>query len=154
MNLAVLISRVADDQWHALEDDLVAGRAQASRRPDGRVFVSVDAWHDATFERLAEAMLAALPRPLYTVVDEADRDLTDRWRRAGFTVRRREWEYTVPTSPDATSPPPGVTIKPFGSALATPLRALDRTIRAEVAAWADMPAEVLVRPEPDPSKYA
>jgi ribosomal protein S18 acetylase RimI-like enzyme len=159
---AVLISRVAPGQWHALEDDLVVGRGETARRPDGRMFVSIDAWHDAAFDRLAEAMLAALPRPLHTVVAEADLDLTSRWQRAGFTTRRREWEYAVPTDPHVTGlgsalPPAGVTIKPFGSAEEAPLRALDRTIRDEVAAglgWQDMPAEVLVRPVLDPSKYA
>src|SRR5258705_2052120 len=99
---AVLISRVGPDQWHALEDDLVVGRGEMSRRRDGRMFVSIDAWHDAAFDRLAEAMLTALPRPLHTVVDEADLDLTARWQRAGFTTRRREWEYAVPTDPRAT----------------------------------------------------
>ncbi|MFI5891759.1 GNAT family N-acetyltransferase [Actinoplanes sp. NPDC051513] len=159
---AVLISRVAADQWHALEDDLVVGRGEASRRADGRLFVSIDAWHGAAFDRLAAAMLAALPRPLHTVVDEADLDLTARWQRAGFTIRRREWEYAVPTDPGATGldealPPPGVTIVAFGRAEEAPLRALDRTIRDEVeaaAGWQDMPAEVLTRPVLDPSKYA
>jgi len=154
---AVLISRVAPGQWHALEDDLVVGRGEVSHRPDARLFVSIDAWHDAAFDRLAEAMLAALPRPLHTVVEEADAGLTARWRRAGFTIRRREWEYAVPTGADPALPPPGVTIKAFGSAQEAPLRALDATIRAEVAAglgWPDMPAEILVRPGMDPSKYA
>jgi GNAT superfamily N-acetyltransferase len=159
---AVLISRVGPGRWHALEDDLVVGRGEASRRPDERMFISIDAWHGAAFERLAEAMVAALPRPLHTVVEEADLDLTIRWQRAGFTTRRREWEYTVPTDPRATGlgsalPPPGVTIKAFGSAEEAPLRALDRAIRDEVAAgpgWQDMPAEVLVPPVLDPSKYA
>jgi GNAT superfamily N-acetyltransferase len=159
---AVLISHVAPGRWHALEDDLVAGRGETAQRPDGRMFVSIDAWHDAAFDRLAEAMLAALPRPLHTMVAEADLDLTTRWQRAGFTTRRREWDYAVPTDPRATRlgpalPPPGVTIKAFGSAEEAPLRALDRVIRAEVAAgpgWPDMPAEVLVRPQLDPSTYA
>src|SRR5436309_15880432 len=93
----VLISRVAPSQWHALEDDLVVGRGEASRRPDGRIFVSIDAWHDAAFQRLAEAMLTALPRPLHTLVGEAEVELTLRWQRAGFTTRRREWEYALPT---------------------------------------------------------
>ncbi len=158
----VLISRVASGRWHALEDDLVAGRGEASRRPDGRLFVSIDAWHGAAFDRLAQAMLATLTRPLHTVVDEADLDLTARWRRAGFTTRRREWEYAVPTDPRVTGldqalPPPGVTIKAFGRAEEAPLRALDRTIRDEVEAgpgWQDMPAEVLARPGLDPSRYA
>ena len=158
----VLMSRVAPGQWHALENDLVVGRGEASRRPDGRMFVSIDAWHRAAFDRLAETMLAALPRPLHTVVDEADLDLTVQWQRAGFTTRRREWEYAVRTDPrvtglDSALPPADVTIKGFGRAEEIPLRALDRVIRHEVAAgagWPDMPAEVLVRPVLDQSKCA
>jgi ribosomal protein S18 acetylase RimI-like enzyme len=159
---AVLVSRVAAGQWHALEDDLVVGRGEVSRRPDGRMFLSIDAWHGAAFDRLAEAILATLPRPLYTVVDEADLDLTVQWQLVGFTTRRREWEYAVPTDLRAAGldwalPPPGVTIKAFGRAQEAPLRALDSTIRDEVAAgpgWQDMPAEVLVDPVLDPSRYA
>ncbi|GAA0921985.1 GNAT family N-acetyltransferase [Virgisporangium aurantiacum] len=155
----VLISRVAADQWHALEDDLVIGRGAMSHRPDGLMFVSIDAWHDAAFARLAEVMLAALPRPLHTVVDEADLDLTAQWQRAGFTTRRREWEYAVPTDPHATGlgpPPPDVTVLGLGRAEEAPLRDLDRTIRAEIEAgpgWQDMPAEVIAVPGLDPSKY-
>ncbi|WP_238013374.1 GNAT family N-acetyltransferase [Dactylosporangium sp. AC04546] len=157
----VLISRVAPRQWHALEDDLVVGRGETSTRPDGRIFVSIDAWHGAAFDALVEAMLAALPRPLHTVVDEADLDLTAQWQRAGFTTRRREWEYVVPTDPHVTgldsALSPGVTIQAFGSAQEAPLRALDRMIRDEVEAgqgWQDMPAEVLTTPVLDPSRYA
>ncbi|MBX7547658.1 GNAT family N-acetyltransferase [Streptomyces sp. NPDC004232] len=164
---AVLVTRVADRQWHALDDDLVVGRGLAVHRPDGRLFVSIDAWHDATFDRLAEAMLPELPAPLYTVVDESDVELTAAWQRAGFTIRRREWEYVVPTDPQITGleavlPPSGVTIVPAGQADETLLRAVDRAIRDEVEAtdgwWQSMPAEVIPRPEGDtivdPSKYA
>ncbi|MFD5855577.1 GNAT family N-acetyltransferase [Streptomyces chartreusis] len=163
---AVMITRVADRQWHALDDDLVVGRGYAKHRLDGRLFASIDAWHDAAFDRLAEAMLAALPAPLYTVVDEADVELTADWRRAGFTIRRREWEYAVPTDPritglDEVLLPPGVTIVPAGQADEGLLRAVDRAIRDEVEAtvgWHSMPAEVIPRPEGDtiidPSKYA
>ncbi|MFD7878241.1 GNAT family N-acetyltransferase [Streptomyces sp. NPDC059766] len=163
---AVVITRVADRQWHALDDDLVVGRGHAQHRPDGRLFVSIDAWHDATFDRLAEAMLAQLPAPLHTVVDEADTGLTAGWRRAGFTVRRREWEYAVPTDPQLTGlgavlPPAGVTIVPAGRTDVTLLRAVDRAIRDEVEAsvgWQSMPVEVISHPEGDtivdPSKYA
>ncbi|QUW84034.1 GNAT family N-acetyltransferase [Streptomyces mirabilis] len=164
---AVMITRVADRQWHALDDDLVVGRGHAEHRHDGRLFVSIDAWHDATFDRLAEVMLAQLPAPLYTVVDEADVELTAGWRRAGFTIRRREWEYVVPTDPRVTGlgevlPPSGVTIVPAGHADECLLRAVDRAIRDEVEAtagwWQSMPAEVIPRPEDDtivdPSKYA
>ena len=163
---AVTITRVGDRQWHALDDDLVVGRGHAQHRSDGRLFVSIDAWHDAPFDRLAEAMLAQLPTPVHTVVDEADAELTARWRRAGFTVRRREWEYAVPTDPRTTGladvlPPPGVTIVPAGQADESLLRAVDRAIRDEVEAsvgWQSMPAEVIPFPEGDtvvdPSKYA
>ncbi|MFF1542661.1 GNAT family N-acetyltransferase [Streptomyces sp. NPDC058291] len=163
---AVTITRVADRQWHALDDDLVVGRGYAHPRPDGRLFVGIDAWHDAAFDRLAEAMVTELPAPLYTVVDEADAELTVGWRRAGFTVRRREWEYVVPTDPrvtglEAVRPPAGVTIVPAGRADEGLLRAVDRAIRDEVEAtvgWQSMPAEVIPRPEGDtvvdPSAYA
>jgi ribosomal protein S18 acetylase RimI-like enzyme len=163
----VVITRVADRQWHALDDDLVVGRGYAAPRPDGRLFVGIDAWHDAAFDRLAEAMPAELPAPLYTAVDEADVELTARWRRAGFTIRRREWEYVVPTDPRVTGlqdvlPPPGVTIVPAGQADEGLLRAADRAIRDEVEAtagwWQSMPAEVMGDTEGgtvvDPSKYA
>jgi ribosomal protein S18 acetylase RimI-like enzyme len=162
----MVISRVAERQWHAVEDDRVVGRGDASRRPDGRIFLSIDAWHGAVFDQLADAMVADLPKPLYTVVDEADLDLTSHWERASFTVRRREGEYLVPTDAGITGlgsvlPPPGVTIAAVGEAQEAPLRALDRVIRDEVEAtvgWQEMPAEVLPRPGGvtvvDPSKYA
>ncbi|MET7459774.1 GNAT family N-acetyltransferase [Nonomuraea sp. NPDC005501] len=163
---AVTIARVAEKQWHAVADDRVVGRGDASRRPDGRIFVSIDAWHCAVFDRLADAMLADLPGPLYTLVDEADLDVTSHWGRAGFTTRRREWEYLVPTDPrvtglDSVPPPPGVTMVAVGEAEEDPLRTLDQAIRDEVEAtvgWQEMPAEVSPRPDGvtllDPSKYA
>jgi ribosomal protein S18 acetylase RimI-like enzyme len=160
------IQRVADLHWHALEDDQVVARGEASPRPDGRLFLSIDSWHDALFDPLAAAMLADLPRPLYTVVDESDTDLTANWRRNAFTTRRHEWEYLVPTDPQVTGlgsapPPAGVTILPVGKAEKGPLAELDRVIRDEVEAsigWQEMPAEVLPRPAGvtvvDPAKYA
>ncbi|SFW70513.1 GNAT family N-acetyltransferase [Amycolatopsis australiensis] len=144
---AVVIARVAQRHWHALADDRVIGRGEASPRPDGRTFLSIDAWHRPVFDRLADAMLADLPSPLYTVVDEVDRELTAGWQRAGFTTRRREWDYVVPTGPRVAglAVPPDVTIGPADEG---PLRALDRVIRAEVEAsvgWQEMPAEVRPR---------
>ncbi|MGW7817675.1 GNAT family N-acetyltransferase [Streptomyces puniciscabiei] len=165
-NHPVVVTRVSDTQWHAVEDDLTVGRGVASRRPDGRLFVSIDAWHGAVFDRIADAMLADLPTPLYTVVDETDHESTSAWERAGFATARREWVYLVPTDPHITGlgsvrPPSGVTIVPAGEAEEGPLRALDRLIRDEVEAtvgWQTMPAEVLPRPAGttllDPSKYA
>jgi ribosomal protein S18 acetylase RimI-like enzyme len=152
----LVITRVAGRHWHALDDDLVVGRGDASRRPDGRLFLSIDAWHDDVFALLAEAMLAALPRPLYTVVDEANLDLRTRWVLAGLTSRRREWEYVMASGGDSAVPPPGLTLLPIGTAELDPLRHLDRTIRAEIEAtigWDQMPAEVLSRPV-DPSCHA
>ncbi|KDN19283.1 GCN5 family acetyltransferase [Amycolatopsis rifamycinica] len=142
-----VITRVARRHWHALDDDRVVGRAEASPRPDGRLFLSIDTWHDADFAPLAAAMLAELPRPLYTVVDDVDRDLRARWESAGFTTRRREREYLVPAAPGAVPPSPGVTIGPPSDP--EPLRSLETSIRAEIEAtvgWQEMPAEVLARP--------
>ncbi len=162
----VVVTRVSDTQWHALEDDRTVGRGDASRRPDGRLFISIDAWHGAVFDRIADAMLTDLPAPLYTVVDEADHDSRSAWERAGFAAAHREWGYLVPTDPQITGlgsvrPPSGVTIVPSGKAEEGPLSALDRVIRDEVEAavgWHTMPAEVLPRPAGitvlDPSKYA
>ena len=149
-----MVTQVAERQWHAVEDDLVVGRGDASPRPDGRIFLSIDAWRDVVFDQLADTMLASLPTPLHTVVDEADAELTSNWERVGFKTRRREWEYVVPTDPRATGlatvqPPPDVTIVPAGQADEGLLRELDRAIRDEVEAgvgWQEMPAEVLSRP--------
>jgi len=163
---SMIVTRVADGQWHVLEDDLVVGRGHSMRRPDGRLFISIDAWRRAAFDRLAEAMLADLPAPLYTVVDEADTELTADWQRAGFIVRRREWEFVIPTDPlitglAAARPPSGVRIVPGGEADQDLLRALDRAIREEVeagAGWQSMPAEIRPRPRgvtiAGPAQYA
>jgi ribosomal protein S18 acetylase RimI-like enzyme len=157
---------VAHGQWHAIDDDLVVGRGYASRRPDGRLFVGIDAWQPAAFDRLAGAMLADLPRPLYTVVDAADLAATADWRRAGFRISRSERDFLVPTDPRVTGlgsvrAAADVTIVPLGQAQEGPLRSLDGVVRAEVeetVGWQTMPAEVLPRPAGDtvvdPSKYA
>jgi ribosomal protein S18 acetylase RimI-like enzyme len=162
---AIVVTQVADRQWHALEDDQVVGRGDASRRPDGRIFLSIDSWHGEVFDRLADVMLAVLPKPLYTVVDEADLDLTSSWLRTGFTSRRREWEYVVSTDHQITElnsvlPPEGVRILPAGAAQQGPLDEMYSAIRDEVHArigWDSMPAEVLARPDGtpllDPSRY-
>ncbi|MEJ3653473.1 GNAT family N-acetyltransferase [Actinomycetes bacterium KLBMP 9759] len=157
---AVLI-RVDDERWLAVEDDRVVGQGEASGRADGRVFLSIDTWHGAVFDRLAATMLADLPNPLYTMVDEADRDLTARWQRAGLSVRRREVEYLVPTDRQVGGPAPsGVTILGLGAAREPALRELYDAVRAEVDAavgWDSMPVEVPPRPAgaaPDPSRCA
>ena len=146
-----VITRVTEGHWRAVADDREIGRGDASRRPDGRIFVSVDAWHGAVFDRLAEAMLAELPRPLHAMVDGFDHDTTARWERAGMAVRRREWLYKMPTGsrPDAAPPPAGVTLLPVGAAEEGPLQEAYSAIRAEIEAtvgWAAMPVEVPARP--------
>lgn len=162
---AVTITRVEQGEWHAVEDGLVVGRGYASARPDGRLFIAVDAWQDAVFDRLAGALLADLPRPVRAVVDEAELDATSAWERVGFAPHRREWHYQVPTDPQATGldaapPPSGVQIVPLGAAREEPLHTLDHQVRAEVAAglgWAAMPVEILPRPAGvtvvDPTRY-
>lgn len=146
---SLCVTRVSDTCWQALDDDRVIGRGEVFERPDGRSFLSIDVWREDAFGRLAEAMLPVLPRPLYTVVDEADTELTARWRAAGFSVRRREWECLIPTRP-----PSGV---PVITPEAEPLAELDRVIREEVEAgvgWREMPAELLDPGVGDPSNYA
>ncbi|GAA1226301.1 GNAT family N-acetyltransferase [Kitasatospora nipponensis] len=162
----LVVTRVEERAWHALADDQVVGRGDVALRPDGRTFLSIDAWDEAVFDRIAHTMLADLPTPLYTVVDEADRGLTAGWERAGFTVRRREWEYLVPTDPRITGlaavrAPSGVSVVPLGEAAEDLLRAVDRAVREEVEAtvgWRSMPAEVVPRPHGTtvlyPSRYA
>jgi ribosomal protein S18 acetylase RimI-like enzyme len=162
----VTVTRVAESQWLALDDGSELGSADVSRRPDGRLFVSIDTWEERVFDRLAAAVLAELPAPLHAVVDETDLDTRAAWERAGFTVGRREREYVLPTDPhvtglEAVRPPSDVTIVPVGRAQEGPLRSLDRAVRAEVEAtvgWRTMPAEVLPRPDGvtvvDPSTYA
>lgn len=162
---ALTVTRVGDTQWQAAEGDLVVGHGDASRRPDGRLFVSVDAWHDAARDRLAATLLTDLPAPLHTVADATDHDAVAAWQRLGFTTARREHTYVVPTDPHTTGlaparPPAGVTIVPAGQAQEGPLLDLDRVVRQEVAAgpgWPAMPAEVLPRPAGttvvDPSTY-
>lgn len=50
----------------------MVGRADASPRPDGRLFLSIDAWHDSVFERalLAEVLRATHERGVATVSAE------------------------------------------------------------------------------------
>jgi GNAT superfamily N-acetyltransferase len=125
----IQVVRIAPAHWHALEDDCVVGRGHTTYRPGDRLFVSIDAWHASTFDLLADAMLAALPRPLHTLVDEADTDLTRQWEGYGFVRHRREWEHVIATDPGVT----GVdsSHRPRG----TTVRTLDP--RFTVAVWQD-----------------
>jgi GNAT superfamily N-acetyltransferase len=160
---AVEIVRITEGKlWHALADDEVVGRGYAAHRSDGHLVISVDSRQHAVFHRLAAAILADLPRPLYTLVDEADEDQLTSWECTGFTPHRRERQYVLPTDPDQTGlgrfrPPPDLTILPVGQAEEDPLRELDRVVRAEVDPML-LPAQVLPYPSGatvvDPSRYA
>jgi GNAT superfamily N-acetyltransferase len=163
---AITVARTSDTEWQAVADGRVLGSADAARRPDGRLFVSIDAWQAPVFDRLAETLPADLPGPLHTVVDETDQDTRAAWERAGFTVARRERGYLVPTDPQATGPaaarpPAGLTILPVGAAAEAPLRELADAVHAEVEAtvgWHTMPAQILPCPAGgvvvDPARYA
>lgn len=163
---AITVTRVNQVHWRATAESLVVGQANASERPDGRIFISVDAWSDAAFDHLADRMLIDLEGPLYTVVDDTDPALLAKWKQHGLQPRRREREYRLQTTGDAlgdalASPPAGVTLVTFGRADDTRLRELDRDVRREVDAargWSSMPAEVRPRPNGctviDPSRYA
>jgi hypothetical protein len=133
----MVIARVAAGvHWHALEDDVVVGRGHALRRPDDRTFISVDTWRDDVFETLATAMLDGLASPVYTVVDDDDREVLARWRSLGFVPSRREIELIVPTAPDCTgltgdTLPPDAVIIPGADADEEQVRELDRALRKE-----------------------
>ena len=161
-----VITRVSPTRWQAVHRGMTIGSGEVSSRFDGRLFVSIDSWRQDAFGPLATAMLADLPRPLYTVVDDTDRDLAAGWKRAGFITRRRERECFVPTDPRLTGlaaviPPPDTSILAAGSAAEGPLREVDRAIRDEVEAtvgWQEMPAEILPphagpATVADPAKY-
>jgi GNAT superfamily N-acetyltransferase len=159
----VMIDRVDETRWQAVADERIVGHGDVSRRPDGRLFLSIDVWQDQAFDPLATAMLGDLPGAvLHTLVGGEDAEQTARWERAGFAVERREWEYLMPTRTGAApAAAEGVAILPAGTADEGLLRALDTEIRAQVEAavgWHTMPAEL--RPCPpgdtliDPSLYA
>jgi ribosomal protein S18 acetylase RimI-like enzyme len=152
---ALVVEQLSAGQWEISDGDQVIGRGESWLRLDGRRFISVDSWDDAAYDPLLGAMLAQLPRPIFTIVDEAEAGTAAHWQRAGFTVRRREWRFLLPTDPQTTGldpalAPAGVTILPVGAPEAAPLQELGRVIRQEIEAeigWQEMPAEVLPRPE-------
>ena len=140
----IVVVRVTEGvHWHALEDDVVVGRGHALHRPDGRVFVSVDTWRDDVFEVVARAMAADLGGPVFTIVDEDDREHLGRWSGLGFRDNRREDEFLVSTDPAATgladaAPPPGYALVTADAADEDRLRDLDQRLRRDVpgsAGW-------------------
>jgi ribosomal protein S18 acetylase RimI-like enzyme len=147
--VSVIVRVTPGVHWHALEDDVVVGKAHALHRPDGRVLVSVDSWRDDVFESLAEAMARDLDRPLYTVVDDDDREHLGRWSRLGFVDNRREDEYAVEIAPEATGLgaarlPPGFSLTRVDRADEDRVRLLDQRLRQDVPGydgWVNTPAD-------------
>ncbi len=91
-------------RWHALDDDEVVGRVEVLRRPDGRTFVAVDAWHADVGAELLETVVRAVPEDLHSAVGEDDAVQLALFGLAGFTEVRREDEYVVPVVPgDSTA---------------------------------------------------
>lgn len=63
---------VAGRQWHALDDDVVVGRASLLRRPDGRAFLAADAWKEEVTAALVRTVIEDVPGDLHSTVDEND----------------------------------------------------------------------------------
>ncbi len=141
----VVVRVVPTRMWHALVDDEVAGKAHVVRRPDGRFFVAVDAWLDEVFDALLDAVLEDVPRTVSTIAGEADAAELDRWRRRGFTERRREDEYEIPlldTRPHPVSA--GYALVSAADADLDALRRLDDDLRQDVPGtrgWVNDPDE-------------
>jgi ribosomal protein S18 acetylase RimI-like enzyme len=128
----MVISEVAPGrEWHALDDDVTVGRAYVRRRPDRRTSVAVDAWHADVGAALLDAVLGAVPGPLYAVVGDEDAVQLALFGLAGFAEVRREDELLVRvrTGPAEV---PGFT---FVTAADLPLERharLDEELRADV----------------------
>jgi len=146
----IVVVRVTEGvHWHALEDDVVVGKGYALHRPDGRVFVSADTWRDDVFEVVAEAMVGDLGGPVFTIVDEDDREHLGRWSALGFRDHRHEDEFLLPTDPAATgladaAPPPGYTLVTADAVDEERLRDLDERLRGDVPGsdgWVSTPED-------------
>jgi ribosomal protein S18 acetylase RimI-like enzyme len=135
--------------WNLVRGADTIASAHALSRPDGRWFVSVDAWDDAAWAPLTTAMIRDLGRDLHAIVDEGDEVTLDCWRRLGFEVVRRELNFVVPVDPVATGladarPPNGLVFLSADAVDETELRKLDDTLRAEVTGtddWINDPQE-------------
>jgi ribosomal protein S18 acetylase RimI-like enzyme len=109
--------------WHALDDDVVVGRAHLLRRPDGRAFAAADAWREEVTAALFDAVIADVPGPLFSTADENDADQLALLARAGFAEVRREDELVVPVAPElAALPGPAAMPIPVAAGPATVAR--------------------------------
>lgn len=145
-------------EWHALDDDVVVGRAHVLHRPDRRTFVAVDAWHADVGAALLDEVVVAVPGPLHAVLGEDDAVQLALFGLAGFAEARREDEVLVPVR---TGPAdrPGITVVSATEVGVDRLARLDEQLRADVsgcAGWVTTAAEMsdqLDRPWFDPETY-
>lgn len=159
---AATITRPETTSWTAHIDGQLVGSGDATPRSDGRLFISIDAWHRPVFDQLAHAMLADLPGELATLVDDFDQDLLDAWQSAGLSARRRLRQFALSTEPRAglaQARPAGVELLPLGGADPELLWRLERELRADAGeAWTQIPFDLLRGSAgdtpPSPGEYA
>lgn len=144
----VSVTRTDPNVWQATLGGNFAGRGDLTYWPDGRIFISIDSWHDHVFDRLAEAMLETVPGQVYTLADSGDLDVVSSWQRAGLVVSHHWFDYTIPTEiVEAGTEAPRDDLV-FCSAEKAPLGAvaeLEQSVRAELTetgGWVQTPLEV------------
>lgn len=130
-------------EWHALDDDVVVGRAYVRHRPDRRTFVAVDAWHADVGAELLEEVLRAVPGPLHAVLGEDDAVQLALFGLAGFAEVRRQDELLVRvrTGPADVA---GFTLVSAADVDLADLARLDEELRADVPGsdgWVNEAAE-------------
>jgi ribosomal protein S18 acetylase RimI-like enzyme len=143
----VRLSRTAT--WNLVRAADTIATAHAMCRPDGRWFVSIDAWDEAAWAPLVAVMIKDLGCDLHTVVDASDEATLASWRRFGFEVARREVDYLIPVDPGVTglveSPlPDGMVLLGADAVDETELRLLHDALRADVPGsdgWLSDPQE-------------
>jgi RimJ/RimL family protein N-acetyltransferase len=131
-----IVRVVPGRQWHALDDDEVVGRANVFRRPDGRAFLSADAWKDEVTTALLRAAIEDVPGDLHSTVDENDADQLALLDAAGFAESRREHEYLIPVegvlAGTAGRETPGIRIVSAAEVDVARLMRLDDELRQDV----------------------
>ena len=135
--------------WNLVRGATVIAGAHALCRPDGRWFVSIDAWDDSAWAPLMAVMIKDLGCDLHTIVDESDEATLSSWRRFGFELARREIDYVLPVDPGVTGLvqsrlTDGIALLGADAVDETELRLLDDTLRADLPGsdgWLSDPQE-------------
>jgi ribosomal protein S18 acetylase RimI-like enzyme len=143
----VRLSRTAT--WNLVRGGDRIASAHGMCRPDGRWFVSIDAWDDAAWAPLMTVLVKDLACHLHTVVDASDAATLASWRRFGFEVARREIDYLIPVDPGVTGLvdswlPERMVLLAADAVDETELRLLDDSLRADVPGydgWLNDPQE-------------